>query len=341
MPVVDIYSKRQNRLRGETPDVYQYETISLELRVQIVHIMKDMLGQPIRSSTGIRFSDGSAKVYAFIHETLCREYGIFTLYDEEADCDFDAVVNFLLQAKETEKAIDVIELFFQQINQPNPYDRQPPVNIFDVPLSNEIGKKIHQQMLSFGIEKHRQYQSAVNELNQRFREHGVGYQYESGQIIRVDSQYLHSEAVQPALTMLSDSMYQGANAEFLSAHEHYRAKRYKECLNDCLKAFESCLKAICEDRGWAYGAKDTANRLINIVLKNELIPEFMESHLSGLRSALEAGVPTLRNQLAGHGQGTREVPVPEHIAAHALHLTASNILLLAKAEEKLPPDIPF
>ena len=334
MSVADIFSKRQKRLRGEVSDVYQYETISHELRVQIVHIMNDV-GQLIH------YSDGAAKVYAFIHDTLCREYGIFELV-KDAESNYDAVVDFLLQTEEIEKAIDVIELFFQQTNQPDPNDRQSPINIFDVPRLNEIGQKNYQRMLSYySIEKHRQYKSAVNELNQRFREHGVGYQYESGQIIRVDSQYLHSEAVQPALTMLSDSMYQGANAEFLSAHEHYRAKRYKECLNDCLKTFESCLKSICNERGWAYGAKDTANRLINIVLKNELIPEFMESHLSGLRSALEAGVPTLRNQLAGHGQGAREVPAPEHIAAHALHLTASNILLLAKAEEKLPPDIPF
>ena len=335
MPVVDIYSKRQKRLPGETPDVYQYETISHELRVQVVHIMNDVLGQPSRSSTGILYSDGAAKVYAFIHKTLCREYGIFIL-GEEAESDFDAVVDFLLKTEEIEKAIDVIELFFQQTNQPDPNDRQSPINIFDVPRLNEIGQKNYQQILSYyAVEKHSQYKRAVNELNQRFREHGVGYQYESGQIIRVDSQYLHSEAVQPALTMLSDSMYQGANAEFLSAHEHYRAKRYKECLNDCLKALESCLKAICDKRGWVYGAKDTANRLINIVLKNELIPEFMQSHLSGLRSALEAGVPTLRNELGGHGQGTQEILVPEHIATYALHLTASNILFLAQANENL------
>ncbi|MGD0954125.1 MAG: hypothetical protein ABR985_17335 [Methanotrichaceae archaeon] len=86
---------------------------------------------------------------------------------------------------------------------------------------------------------------AIAELNHRFREHGVGYQYESGMMMRVDSQIIHEEIVRPALSMLSDPMYEGANAEFLSAHEHYRTKKYKECLNDCLKAFESTIKAIC------------------------------------------------------------------------------------------------
>ena len=69
------------------------------------------------------------------------------------------------------------------------------------------------------------------ELNYRFREHRVGYQYESGQIIKVDSQFVHSEVVKPALSFLSDPIYKGANEEFLKAHEHYRKRRYKECLN--------------------------------------------------------------------------------------------------------------
>ena len=328
MPVKDIFSKRQKRLRGEVPDVYQYETISHELRVQIVHIINDVLGRPMR------YVDSGDRVYEFIHDTLCREYGIFELV-KDAESNYDAVVNFLLQTEEIEKAIDVIELFFQQTNQPDPNDRQSPINIFDVPHLDEIGQKNHQQMLSYAVKKHRQYKSAVDELNHRFREHGVGYQYESGKIIRVDSQYLHAEAVKPALTMLSDPMFEGANAEFLRAHQHYRAEKYKECLNDCLKAFESCLKAICDKQGWAYGGKDTANRLVEIVFKNKLIPDFMQSHFSALRKTLKAGVPTIRNELGGHGQGSQEVHVPGHIAAYVLHLTASNILFLAQADENL------
>ena len=313
MPVFDIFSKRQKRIRGEVPDVYQYDEIPHKLRVQVIHILVDALGKPYYDSfDNICFPDGTYGAYEFIHKALCREYGIFT-FNENAETDYDRIEDFILETEDAERAIDVIELSLQYID--------PDVYGFD---TLDIAPK-----------------EAIDELNHRFREHGVGYQYESGQMIRVDSQFIHSRAVKPALTMLSSPMYEGANAEFLSAHEHYRGKKYKECLNDCLKALESCLKAICDKRGWVYGAKDTANRLINIVLKNELIPEFMESHLSGLRSALEAGVPTLRNELGGHGQGTREILVPEHIAAYALHLTASNILLLAKAEEKLPPDIPF
>ena len=336
MPVTDIYSKRQKQHRGEVIDVYQYTDFPEALRVKIVYIMKDAFE--------IIKCDGRAnKVYEEVYKTYCREHGRrqldtssnpYTKLAVKEDTYSKAVEDIILTA-ETDHVLDVFELFFQHTNQPNPYDKQSPLKSLEVPPSNEIGKKTYHEMVLYMIKKHSQYKNAVNELNQRFREHGVGYQYESGQIIRVDSQYLHSEAMQPALRMLSASMYEGANAEFRSAHENFRAKRYKECLNDCLKAFESCLKAICDKRGWVYGAKDTANRLVDIVFKNELIPDFMQSHFSALRNTLEAGVPTLRNKRGGHGQGTRVVPVPEYIATYALHLTASNILFLAQANEKL------
>ena len=174
-------------------------------------------------------------------------------------------------------------------------------------------------------------------MNYRFREHGVGYQYESGEIIRVDSQILHSEAVKPTLTFLSRQMYEGANEEFLKSFEHYRKGDYKECLNECLKAFESTMKAICDKRSWVYDpSRSTANVLIGVCFANELIPNFLQTQFNSLRTSLESGVPTTRNRLGGHGQGSSPVVVPEYLAGYLLHLTASTILMLAKAEEALP-----
>jgi len=304
MKVFDLFSKRQKWSRGEVPDVYQYETIPHELRVQVVHIMRDAFGNLSNNFKGAKIA------YKYIHETLCREYGVFTL-GKSRDSDFNSVVNFFLKTKETEKAIDVIELSFL---------------VIDSTVRKEVYRYEEQKVSP---------DDAIAELNHRFREHGVGYQYESGIMIRVDSQLIHSEVVRPALNMLSDPMYEGANAEFLSAHEHFRTRKYKECLNDCLKAFESCIKAICAKRGWAYSDSDTAKHLVDIVFERELIPTFMQSHFSALRSTLEAGVPTIRNRLSGHGQGSEEISVPESIAAYALHLTASNILLLARTDDEM------
>ena len=43
MGIVDIFSKRQRRLRGELPDVYQYTDLPNAFRTQVVHILLDVL----------------------------------------------------------------------------------------------------------------------------------------------------------------------------------------------------------------------------------------------------------------------------------------------------------
>ena len=263
----------------------------------------------------------SPKVYESLHQKLSYEYGKFTL-DQDGDSSYHSVrndsyhvttvINFFLATDDIERVIDVIELSFQCIDQDVRCNRD---GYFSPRISPD---------------------KAINELNYRFREHGVGYQYESGQIIKIDSQFIHSEAIKPALIMLSDTMYKGANEEFLNAHEHYRKGRYKECLNECLKAFESCLKTICKKRSWHYDDKrSTAKDLIQIVFDNGLIPSFMQSHFSALKSTLESGLPTIRNREAGHGQGPEKIVIPEYIAAYALRLTASNILLLVNADQNM------
>jgi hypothetical protein len=304
MKVFDLFSKRHKRLRGEVADVYQYKTVPYALRVQIVHIWRDAFGD----QDGYR--RGGQKVFKFIHQALCREYGQFNLGSQH-DSDFDAVARFLLQTDDTEKVIDAIEMSFQVL------DRVV------------RGKEYEYENIRVSAD------DAIAELNYRLREHGVGYQYESGQIVRVDSQLIHSEVVRPALRFLAEDHLRGANDEFLSAHEHYRSRKYKECLNDCLKAFESTMKAICEKRRWTFSPNDTAKQLIEIIFANKLVPAFMQAHFTALRSTLESEVPTVRNRLAGHGQGSQESTVPESIASYALHLTAANIMLLAKVDSEM------
>lgn len=151
----------------------------------------------------------------------------------------------------------------------------------------------------------------------------------------MDSQFLHSDVVKPVLKVLSEKMYSGANEEFLSAHEHYRNKRYKECLNDCLKSFESVLKIICEKRKWKYSRNDTAKALLDSCFQNGLIPDYFQAQFASLRSGLESGVPTVRNKLSGHGQGIEQRDVPQYMARYLLNLTATSILLLTDAEKEL------
>lgn len=72
MAIFELFSKRQKKLRGEVPDVYQYEDIPQQLRVQIVHIIQDTIGRD-------KYGESARSSYEFIHKALCKEYGVFTL----------------------------------------------------------------------------------------------------------------------------------------------------------------------------------------------------------------------------------------------------------------------
>jgi hypothetical protein len=137
---------------------------------------------------------------------------------------------------------------------------------------------------------------------------------------------------------MQNAGFTGPEDEFMRAHKHYREGNYKEALNEALKAFESTLKAICVARKWPYDKnKDTASRLVEIVLREGLVPSYLDSALGGLRALLTSTVPTARNRESGHGQGPEPLTVPAHLAAYALHATAANIVFLVEAHNAAPP----
>jgi hypothetical protein len=304
--IYNLFSKRQKKLRGEIPDVYVYEKLPVKLRVQIIHIIKDTIGQN-------KGSNRASRAYEFIHKSLCKEYGLFSLSKNSLESDEDAILEYFLDNEDYEKCLDIIELSFRIIQR-------------------YIGENYH--LYKRNSTSSQEPNDAINELNSRFKEAGIGYQFESGELIRVDSKFLHSETVKPILNILGSAQaYKGANSEFLSAHEHYRNKRYKECLNDCLKSFESLMKAIHENHSWQYNKNDTAKKLINSCLTKGLIPEYLENQFASIRILLESGIPTIRNKEGGHGQGTKIVNIPEHLASYTLHLTATNLLFLTNCEK--------
>jgi len=303
LAILELFSKRQKKLRGETLDVYQYTEIPKPFRVQVIHIIKDTIGEDSI------YNDEPRSIYRSIHQALCKEYGVFSLGGHHQS-NSESIFNYFLKENDYEKCLDIIELTFMIIDG---YVRD---NQWKFTKSEQNAA------------------DAIEELNIRFQESGLGYQFEAGELIRVDSQFLHSDAVKPTLQVLGNKNdYLGANDEFLSAHEHYRHQRYKECLNDCLKSFESLMKAIHKKHSWQFNDTDTAKKLINSCLANNLVPEYLQNQFSSIRILLESGIPTIRNKEGGHGQGAEITKVPEHLASYTLHLTATNLLFLAKCEE--------
>jgi hypothetical protein len=303
----ELFSKRQRRSRSEMPDVYQYELLPPEFRVQVIHILTDLFGE----AGGYSQTEPAFKC---VHDTLCREFGLIKLSRkfEYEGISSASVFDFLMGAP-TDKALDLIEVAFRVGSHASSDPRFVQWSKPKITASE-----------------------AVEELNARFLDHGIGFQFESGEILRVDSKILHAEVVKPALSLLSDDDYAGANSEYLNAHDHYRHGRHSECMNECLKTLESTLKIICSKREKTFRDTDTVKALIDIVFEDGLVPNWLQNQFAALRSTLESGVPTARNRVSAHGQGAIQREVPPHLASYVLNLTGSVIVFLVDSQEAYP-----
>jgi hypothetical protein len=312
MPVFETFSRRQaKRAKAGKADVYQYDSLPEPFRLQVVHIWGTAIGPYFGTDpwASERLSNGA---WRYIHDTLARERGVASLFHGGRH-EAERCMQFLLTA-DTNGALDVIELAFRYIDN----------NVRRWGYHDRENCQVSQDA-----------DDAIEELNYRFRQHGIGYQYMGGELVRVDSQYVHSEVIRPAFSLLEEEHFRGASDEFLRAHEHYRNGRYKEAIVEALKAFESTLKSICAARKWSYPANAAAKPLIEIMFAKGLVPSYLQSHFGGLRAAMESGVPTVRDKTSGHGQGPQAIEVPPYLAAYVLHLAASNILLLVEAHRSM------
>jgi hypothetical protein len=313
MPIYETFSKRKKRLeRAGKQDIYQYDKLPPEFRVQIIHIWRGAIGRYYSPSNSFGGPASPANVFwEVIHKTLARELGLFALGEPMTDPNVQCQ-QYLLKA-DTSGALDIIELSFRVIER----------------MVKKRQSELH------GAEINQDADSVVEELNHRFQEHGIGYQYVAGELVRIDSQLMHAEAVKPALSLLHEFGFDGPAEEFIQGFEHYRHGRNKEAIAEALKSFESTMKAICRARNWTFPANATAKPLMDILFTKGLIPADLESHFSGLRSAMESGLPTISNRRGRHGQGSDPIEIPPHFAAYALHLAASNIVFLVHAHKSL------
>ncbi len=291
-----LFSKRKKAL-ASPPSEFRYEVPS-EIRNQVIHIWRDSIGyseQPFVDRPLSYYEDEHAggstdpPAYGLMHKELCDEYGVLSLPGSESATSPCQALRFFLQKADTDGALDVIELSFRRL--PEFQDWLLSYALFQPALTA---------------------QESVEKLNERFKEHAIGYRFEQGRILRIDSDFLHSETTEPALRLLYSHGYEGALDEFMMAHKHLRQGRahYDDCLTNCGKALESTLKTICDRRKWPHKQGDTASKLIDLVFSKSLIPNFLQAHFGALRATLENGVPTIRNREGGHGSGEKSNEVP-------------------------------
>lgn len=309
------FSKRNRQAASQLV----YDNINDTLRVQIVEILKS-----ISNNLEKTFSEQDKKIdkdYPFpLFKPSPRHFGSMPL-----------VFQFIAHG-ELDACLDAIEYCFKRVNQLTRSARSVQL------APNDKGLDIASKLLTnYLLDIERQpdpgSENAISELNRRFREHDVGYQFSSDedQLVRTDSHYLHRECVDPAMRLLACPGFEGPAQEFAKAHQHYRNGEDKAAVQEATKALESTIKAICHARNWVPKENATLMPLLKFVFEQELIPKSLDSSFAGLRTALESGLPTIGNREARHGQGKDVKAIERHMVEFALHLCAASIVFLVKA----------
>ncbi|MGN6397186.1 MAG: STM4504/CBY_0614 family protein [Mucilaginibacter sp.] len=294
MAIEDLYSTRNKQV----PEILTYESLPEKLKNQIVHIWSDFFNL-------IKNEDDYDKIWELIEGKIAKAHGKKTLIADSLIRYTDSykVELYFLNNNDIEECLDVIEIIFRVIN--------------------KAGEIYRMEQKS---------EEAVKELNGRFLLSGVGFQFGVEIIIKIDSKLLHQNIAKPVLNLLDSKIYENANEEYLNDHEHFRNKRNKECLNDCLKSFETTMKIICTINQWSFSPNDTASKLINHLIDNKFFPDYHSTHLNGIRQILESGVPTMRNKNGGHGQGVTRIIVTDEMASYMLNITGSAIKFLIEVQ---------
>jgi hypothetical protein len=303
--VFDLFSKRQaDAAKAGAADVYQYDEIPSNLRVQLKQIAIEAVGKVGSQGDGIMTGDKDNNLWFQIERTYLREKGL----DGIAHGDFSGsrVLAFMRECP-TADWLDFLELIALAIEIMGDDDHNYERQLWNVLTPGQL---------------------ALDEINYRLRQAGVGYQLEGRHLIRVDSQYVHAEVVKPALQLLSGKDFEGPRQEFLAAHHHYRNGEHRQAVGMAANAVESTFKAIFDQKGWSYNKGARISDLVKVARGHGLWPDYLDASFDQLIATLQSGLPKIRDNDASHGQGAVAKNVPSYIAAYALHLAASKIVFI-------------
>ncbi len=301
MPIVELFSNRDR----QDPDVWNFDEAPLKLRVQISQIIEKALGPRFISP-----SIGSESSYEIIEETVAHEHGLDTLGPGR---DAGERIHRCIRLGPVDLFLDVLEYTCKYL--------------LTVVASYNYYTIQHRQLSI-------RPSDAVSEINERCRRAGFGYRYENQMLARIDNELLHQVITRPALKILSDPRFSGADTEYREAHEHFKSSELRDCAVDCLNALESTMKIICDLKGWEYNRGARASDLLKILRNKELFPAYADGSFEQLFATLKSGLPALRNEVGGHGAGAEVPRIPQYVATYALHLSGAKIRFLYEAFEE-------
>lgn len=327
-----LYSQRLEERLGTNKDIFEYTTLPQPALNHIRHILIHEIGEFSPEINFFSNASGAGAHYSNFYEdiaiTVVEEHGLeeftkYTPYQRDNEVGMNDVLRFISLNNGEVIALDVLELIFRQID-------------FVLPKIIELENENQNPFSHIQPPKRLPAPELIALLNKRLKQHNFGYRYEAGTLIRLDSEFIHSEATRPALTLLSNPVFDDAHKLFLAAHRNLLEANLDSTLNSANKALEATLKIIIKKSDWGNPDDLTIAPLVQRVVEKGLFPKFMETEFDSLSKLLKKGVPAIRNKQGSHAQvkdeqGTyKDGELNIHTCQFALNLTASHIVFLVE-----------
>lgn len=294
-----IFRRRSQREPEDAADIQ----LSRELRIQIVHILREALGEAYEPYVG------ENPVWAFAYHQMLKELGRYKLSDRVRDDDPDRqCIAFIEDASDIEAA-DLVDMLF-------------------IGLTAYYESKYDAwSLLRENWRAGTRATDAIDELNDRLRAADVPLRFTGDKLVRVDSDYLHRDVTAPAFGLLREDEFRGAETEFRAAHDHFRHGSWDSAVSEANQAVESVMKQLLDLQQTPYDSGDASTVLARRLVDSRMFAHADEEYRNKLHAALANKLPPVRNAL-DHGAGVDPREADEAIASFALHLAASDIVFL-------------
>lgn len=236
-----LFSQRKREAVGDIPDIYEYNSFPEAFRNQFFHIVSDVLD---KANNGTDYGYGRRiNFWELTCDLYAREKGMKSISVEFGSENTSYAYESYVDTCNNEDFLDLLDFTVGYI--------------FGHPLTKRYA----------GDDA---VENAISELNYRFQQHSLGYEFISGALITKTDEHIHTNIVKPALVLLHKIEFRGSEDEFILAWKHYKDKNYKDAILNAGKAFESVMKTICKYMKYPFNEQsDDAKKLIQILRDND------------------------------------------------------------------------
>ncbi|MCM3318013.1 hypothetical protein M3603_15450 [Rummeliibacillus stabekisii] len=299
----------------EQHDIYEYEKVNEHFRRQFTLILENLFD---------KYTTFEDHLWSELEHHLKIEFSKDYLSNEHTA--LKRVLNYFQQTNDME-TLYIISTILEKLNK---------MRVDNLKKAKEgyVSTWATFDPEEYYLNEAKKMEETINQISAKLLENGIGYEFINNHIVRFDNQFIHGEIVKEAIQLLQQPEFVNVSVEFMKAHEHYKSGDYKDAITNAGKAFESTMKIICNRLDYEFNSdRDTASKLINILVQNRFIPSYLQDHLSGIQKVLTSGIPTVRNKVS-HGEGDSPIVISPSMVKYILNLCATNIVFLVNIYEE-------